>query len=104
MFVRRWEEGKAGEQSAGLSCPPQPRGGYGKGDQTLEGAAQGGAGGVPMPGERQDCGARCRGVVDKVGVGNRLDSMISEVLSSRIDSEIRWGKALGFLTVSVYFR
>lgn len=46
--------GKAGEQSAGLSCPPQPRGGYGKGDQTLEGAAQGGAGGVPMPGERQD--------------------------------------------------
>lgn len=61
-----------------------------KGCQALEESAQGG-GGMPIPAGvqgRTGCGTQCSGLDDKVVLGHRLDSIISEFFSKLIDSGI----------------
>lgn len=92
--MQRW---KAGELLVcpALLCPGMDAGN----DQTLAGAALGGDG-VPIPGN--DWTVLWSGW--QVGIGHSLESMISEVLSNRSDSEIQWDNPLGFLTINVFFR
>lgn len=52
--------------------------------KTLEGAVQVG-GGVTIPGgflEKSGRGTQCSGVVDNLGMGHRLDSMVLEAFSN----------------------
>lgn len=60
---------------------------HGRGDKTLEWAAQG-DGGVTLPGGVQgtaEGGTWCHGQIDKVVFGVRLDSIIPEVFPSLYD-------------------
>lgn len=48
-----------------------------------------GGGGIPIPGGVRgmtECGTQCSGVRDRVGIGDRLDSMTPEVFSNLSDS------------------
>ncbi|KAJ7411439.1 hypothetical protein BTVI_49930 [Pitangus sulphuratus] len=62
-------------------------------NQALEWAAQG-SGGLSVPGDFEDetgCGTQCHSLVTTVVVDQRLDLMISEVLSNPADSTIQRG-------------